>query len=165
MSGHRAFRFVVPLAIAIGLVPHAVLSADGAKQFQADQWRAECEGAEPGADCSIIVTFSPMRLDGSYALALNMRSGVIAIVGDPPPIAATLQIDHFPKIRCAGPQYCLFPIAESTAAAAQLAAGSVALVDVETKNGVLHSSLSTHGYRATLAKIWSWRNSPPPRTR
>ncbi|MGE0259505.1 MAG: hypothetical protein AB7H71_06515 [Alphaproteobacteria bacterium] len=137
--------------------------SNGAERFQADQWRAECEGAAPGTDCSVIVTFRPMRLDGSYALAVNMRSGIVAIVGDPPPLAATLQIDHFPKIRCSGPQYCLFPIAESAAAAAQLAAGSIALVDVETKNGVLHSSLSTNGYRAALAKIWSWRNSPAPR--
>ena len=140
-----------------------VTRSPAAEQFQADQWRAECESPTPGTDCSIIVTFRPMRLDGSFALAVNMRSGVIAIVGDPPPLAATLQIDGFPKIRCTGPQYCLFPIAESAVAAAQLAVGSIALVDIETKNGVRHSSLTTHGYRAALAKIWSWRNSPPPR--
>lgn len=150
------------VAAAWALISDAYPS-NGADRFQADQWRAECEGAAPGTDCSVIVTFRPMRLDGSYALAVNMRSGVVAIVGDPPPLAATLQIDRFPKIRCSGPQYCLFPIAESAAAAAQLAAGSIALVDVETKNGVLHSSLSTNGYRAALAKIWSWRNSPAPR--
>jgi hypothetical protein len=158
-------RFPVLLpAAALALSSYAA-PCTGAERYQADQWRAECEGAVPGADCSIIVTFRPMRLDGSYALALNMRSGVIAIVGDPPPLAATLQIDDFPKIRCSGPQYCLFPMADSAAAAAQLAVGYVALVDVETKNGVLHSSLGTDGYRAALAKIWSWRNSPPPRAR
>jgi hypothetical protein len=150
------------LAAALALFSHAAPSK-AAEQFQADQWRAECEGATPGTDCSIIVTFRPMRLDGSFALALNMQSGVIAIVGDPPPLGATLQIDDFPKIRCSGPQHCLFPIAESAAAAAQLAVGFIALIDIETKNGVLHSSLSTTGYRAALAKIWSWRNSRPPR--
>lgn len=156
-------RSVLLLSAALLLFSYAAAST-GAEQFQADQWRAECEGAAPGTDCSIIVTFRPMRLDGSYALALNLRSGVIAIVGDPPPLAATLQIDGFPKIRCSGPQYCLFPLADSAMAAAQLAAGLIALVDIETKNGVLHSSVSTHGYRAALAKIWSWRNSRQPRT-
>ncbi len=150
------------LLAALALFSFAAPSP-AAEQFQADEWRAECEGAVPGTDCSIIVKFRPMRGEGSFALALNLRSGVIAIVGDPPPLAATLQIDDFPKIRCSGPQYCLFPIADSAAAAAQLAFGAVALVDVETKNGVLHSSLSMQGYRIALAKIWSWRNSPPPR--
>jgi hypothetical protein len=151
------------LTAALAFTSHAAPST-GAEQFQADEWRAECEGAAPGTDCSIIVKFQPTRLDGSFALALNMQSGVIAIVGEPPPLAATLQVDNFPKIRCSGPRYCLFPIADSAAAAAQLAIGFIALVDVETKNGVLHSSLSTIGYRAALAKIWSWRNSPAPRT-
>ena len=159
--GH--YRTLILLAAALALTSHAAPSK-AAEQFQADQWRAECEGAVPGTDCSIIVTFQPTRLDGSFALALNMQSGVFAIVGEPTPLAATLQIDDYPKIRCSGPRYCLFPIPDSAAAAGQLAFGRIALVDVETKNGVLHSSLSTKGYRAALAKIWSWRNSPPPRT-
>jgi hypothetical protein len=157
------YRSVILLTAVLALTSHAAPST-GAEKFQADQWRAECEGAAPGTDCSIIVTFRPNRLDGSFALALNMQSGVLAVVGDPPPLAATLQIDGFPKIRCSGPRYCLFSIADSAAAAAQLAIGFIALVDVETKNGFLHSSLSTIGYRVVLAKIWSWRNSPPPRT-
>jgi hypothetical protein len=159
--GH--YRTVILLAATLALTLHAAPSK-AAEQFQADQWRAECEGAVPGTDCSIIVTFRPTRLDGSFALALNMQSGVLAIVGEPTPLAATLQIDDYPKIRCSGPRYCLFPVADSAAAAGQLASGRLALVDVETKNGVLHSSLSTIGYRAALAKIWSWRNSLAPRT-
>jgi hypothetical protein len=135
-----------------------------AEQFQADQWRAECAGTAPGTDCSIIVTFRPMRNSGSFALALDMRSGVLAIVGDPPPLAATLQIDRHPKIRCSGPRYCLFAVADSAAAAGQLAAGSIALVDVETKDGVFHSSLSMAGYRAALAKLRSWQYLSTPRT-
>ena len=144
-------------------MPYAAPST-AAEQFQADQWRAECEGAAPGTDCSIIVTFRPSRLGGSFALALDMRSGVLAIVGDPSPLAATLQIDRHPKIRCSGPRYCLFTVNDSAAAAGQLAAGSIALIDVKTKDGVLHSSLSTKGYRAALAKIRSWRQPPAPRT-
>ena len=153
------FRPIILLATALALTAHAAPST-GAEQFRADNWRVECEGAAPGADCSIIVTFRPMRNDGSFALALDMRSGVLAAVGDPPPLAATLQIDRHPKIRCSGPRYCLFGIGESATAAGQLAAGSIALIDVETQNGVLHASLSVTGYRAALAKIRSWQHPP-----
>lgn len=161
-SRRSRYRSIILLA-AIGLLSHAAPSI-GTERFQADQWRTECEGAAPGTDCSIIVTFRPYRNDGSFALALDLQSGVLAIVGDPPPLAATLQIDRYPKIRCTGPRYCLFPVGASAAAAGQLAAGSIALIDVETKNGVLRSSLSTKGYRAALAKIRGWRYKPAPRT-
>jgi len=159
----RGRRFSMVLLAAFGLVTHAAPSI-AAEQFQADQWRAECEGAAPGTDCSIIGTFRSMRNDGAFALALDLRSGVLAIVGEPPPLSATLQIDRNPKIRCSGPRYCLFPVDASTAAARQLAAGSVALLDVETQKGVLHSSLSTVGYRAALAKLRSWNYPAASRT-
>ncbi|MGD9614426.1 MAG: hypothetical protein AB7H90_08510 [Alphaproteobacteria bacterium] len=138
-----------------------------AERFQADEWHAECEGMVSGGDCSIIGKFRSYRGDGSFALALDLRSGVLAIVGDPPPLAATLQIGKHPKIRCTGPRYCLFALGDSAAAARQLAAGSIALIDVETNNGVLRASLSTKGYRAALAKVRSWSQPPlksPPRT-
>lgn len=105
-----------------------------------------------------------MRNNGSFALALDVRSGVLAIVGEPPPLAATLQIDRFPKIRCSGPRYCLFSVADSAAATFQLAIGSIALIDVETKDGVLHSSLSTVGYRVALATLRSWSYPAATRT-
>ena len=158
-SRHGGNRSVMLLVTALGLMSPASPTT-GADQFQADEWRAECEGAAPGTDCSIIATFRPMRHGGSFALALDLRSGVLAIVGDPPPLAATLQVDRHPKIRCSGPRYCLFPIDASAAAARQLAAGSIALIDVETKDEVFRSSLSMKGYRAALAKLRSWRSSP-----
>ena len=164
-SGHCHCRPVLLLALTLGVAAHPVPSK-AAEQFQAGEWRAECEGAAPGADCSIIVKFQPYRNNGSFALALDLRSGVLAIVGEPPPLAATLQIDRNPKMRCSGPRYCLFALDDSAAAARQLAAGSIALIDVETRDGVLHSSLSTKGYRATLAKVRSWSQPPlksPPR--
>ena len=163
LSGRSACRSVIVLATALGLASQTVRSR-AAEQFQADEWRAECDGAMPGMDCSIIATFRPNRLGGSFALALDLRSGVLTIVGNPPPLAAALQIDKHLKIRCSGPRYCLFSADNSAAAAGQLAAGSIALIDVETKDGVLHSSLSTKGYRAALAKIRSWRQPPAPRT-
>jgi hypothetical protein len=85
---------------------------------------------------------------------------VLAIVGEPPPLAATLQIDRHPKLRCSGPRYCLFTLDDSAAAAGQLATGSLALIDVETGAGVLRSSLSTKGYRAALAKLRNWSYPP-----
>jgi hypothetical protein len=155
-SGRSRCRFVVLLAAPGWLWQPAPSTA--AEQFQADTWRAECEGAAPGTGCSIIGTFRSMRNDGSFALALDMQSGVLAIVGEPPPLGATLQIDRFPKIHCSGPRYCLFALQDSAAAAGQLAAGSIVLIDVETQNGILRSSLSTRGYRAALAKLRSWQN-------
>jgi hypothetical protein len=142
--------------MALALTMHAAPSP-AAEQFRADNWRVECEGAPPGPGCSIIGTFRSYRNDGSFALALDLQSGVVAIVGEPPPLGATLQIDRFPKMHCSGPRYCLFALDASAAAAGQLAAGSVALIDVETQNGTLRSSLSTIGYRAALAKLRSWQ--------
>jgi hypothetical protein len=164
-AGGRS-RYSGRLAVLLTAVALALLTpaspTTAAEQFRADNWRVECEGAVPGAGCSIIGTFRSYRNDGSFALALDMQSGVLAIVGEPPPLGATLQIDRFPKLHCSGPRYCLFALDTSAAAAGQLAAGSVALIDVETQNGILHSSLSTTGYRAALAKLRSW--SQPPLT-
>ena len=116
-------------------------------------------GDGAGGDCSIIGKFRSYRDGGSFALALDLRSGVLAVVGEPPPLAATVQIDRNPKIRCTGPRYCLFGLDNSAAAARQLAFGSVALIDVETEKGILRSSVSTKGYRAALAKVRSWSSA------
>jgi hypothetical protein len=156
--GYRR-RSVILLAAVIALASHAAPST-GAEQFQADEWHAECDTAASGGDCSIIGKFRSYRNDGSFALALDLRSGVLAVVGEPPPLAATVQIDRNPKIRCTGPRYCLFGLDDSAAAARQLAFGSVALIDVETDKGILRSSLSTKGYRAALAKVRSWSQPP-----
>jgi hypothetical protein len=152
-------RRVILLLAALALLAQAAPSA-AAEKFQADEWHAECEGVAARGNCSIIGKFRSHRNDGSFALALDLRSGVLAIVGDPPPLAATLQIDRNPRMRCSGPRYCLFALDASAAAARQLAAGSIALIDVETKNGVLRSSLSTKGYRAALAQVRSWAQPP-----
>jgi hypothetical protein len=158
-------RSVILLAAVIALASHAA-PGTGAEQYQADEWHAECQATAPGGDCSIIGKFRSYRNDGSFALALDLRSGVLAVVGEPPPLAATVQIDRNPKIRCTGPRYCLFGLDDSAVAARQLAFGSVALIDVETEKGTLRSSLSTKGFRAALAKVRSWSQPPlksPPR--
>jgi hypothetical protein len=38
---------------------------------------------------------------GSYALALAVDSGALAIVGQPPPLSATVQVDKNPPLRAA----------------------------------------------------------------
>jgi len=166
-SGRSRYRSAILLAAVIALASHTVPCARAAEQFQADEWHAECQATAPGGDCSIIGKFRSYRDGGSFALALDLRSGVLAVVGEPPPLAATVQIDRNPKIRCTGPRYCLFGLDDSAAAARQLAFGSVALIDVETEKGILRSSVSTKGYRAALAKVRSWSQPPlksPPRS-
>ena len=155
----RGWRALLAALAAFGSVVQSA-PGTGAERFQADDWRAECEGRKPGTECSIIVPFRPNRHDGSFALALDTQSGVIAIVGQPPPLAATLQIDKNPAIRCSGPRFCLFAVRDSAAAAGQLDVGSVALIDVVTKEGVFRSSLSAKGYRAARAKIRAWTYPP-----
>lgn len=133
-----------------------------AEQFLADGWRTQCEGRAPGTGCSVIVPFQSYDQDGSFALVFDMQSGVMAIVGQPKPLAATVEVDAHPSIRCSGPRYCLFGPRDSAAAARQLAVGSIALIDVATRRGVFHASLSAQGYRASLAKIRAW-SYPPAR--
>jgi hypothetical protein len=147
-----AFFVCVPLVRA--------MPALAAEEFKADDWVSECEGGRSSADCSIMVPFgekSTKGIAGSFALAIDVESGVVAIVGNPSPLAATLQIDKNPPLRCTGPRYCLFTAVGSLTAAQQLATGAMVLIDVVTKPGPFHFSLSTQGFRAGLAKIRAWR--------
>ena len=133
-----------------------------AEQFRADDWRTECDAAR-GGSCSIMVPFQQRGsrgASGSFVLAVDIQTGVIAIVGQPSPLAGRLQIDKNSAIRCHGPRHCLFNPRDSAAAAAELAVGSIALVDVDTRDGAFHASVSAKGYRAGLAKIRAWSYPP-----
>lgn len=146
-------------AAALASATLAPLPGVAAETFQADQWRTECDGTGPSAQCSIMVPFherSSRGVAGSFVLAIGVDSGVAAIVGKPAPLAATLQVDKNPRIGCTGPGYCVFAPGGALAAAGQLAAGSLVLIDVMTKDGSYHSSLTTQGYRAGLAKLRAW---------
>lgn len=148
-------------AVALASTLNLARSAP-AERFSADGWRTECEGGAPGTGCSVIVPFQPYSQGGSFALVFDLESGVMAIVGQPAPRSATLEVDANPSIRCSGRRYCLFGLRDSAKAARQLAVGSVALIDVATRKGVFHASLSAAGYRAGLAKIRAW-SYPAPR--
>ena len=155
--GGGRWRTLLLAGAASALILQPVAPGSGAERFQADEWRAECAGGAPGTECSIIVPFRSHIGDGSFALVLDVASGVVAIVGEPPPLAATLQVDKNPAVRCSGPRHCLFALGDSAAAARQLASGSIALISVVTKKGAFDSSLSAKGFRTTLAKIKAWR--------
>ena len=158
---------LAPLIALVGAL--ALASADSAAfEFRADDWVTECSPQNPGADCSIVVPFrqrSDRGAAGSFALAIDLQSGVLAIVGNPSPIDGRLQIDRNLSLRCTGPQYCLFAPEASAAARAEMAAGSIALIDVRTQQGTFHSSVSVKGYRAGLAKILASRYPPSARER
>jgi hypothetical protein len=161
-------RASVAAAFACGLSCVTATPPRAAEQFRADDWVSECEGARFGAGCSIMVPFGQRSMKGvagAFALAVDVESGMVAIVGKPPPLAATLQIDKNPPLRCTGPQYCIFSAGGSLTAVQQLAAGSIALIDVATREGPFHFSLGTQGFHAGLAKIKAWRSPVVGRTR
>jgi len=167
-----ASRVSVPAWLLLACIVLAEISPIGrglaAAQFRADDWITECQGGGPGAGCSIIMPFQPTSArgaTGSFALAVDIESGVAALVGRPPPLAARLQIDKNQPLGCTGPRYCLFAAGGASSAASQLAAGSIALIDIATKAGDFHASLSTKGYRAGLAKIRAWSYPPIGRGR
>ena len=155
-GARRLLRALLPCGVVLGLLLQP-LSGAPAEKFQADDWRAECTSGPPAGECTIIVTFRPNKGDGSFALALEMETSIMAIVGRPPPQSASLQVDKNPAIRCSGPRYCLFSFDDSIRAAGQLMTGRMALLDVVTRRGAFHASISTIGYRAALAKIRAWR--------
>lgn len=143
---------------ATALPPRSAMAA----QFQADDWSTECAQNGDG-DCSIIVPFQSRgsrQVAGSFALAIDMQTGILAIVGQPPPVTAKLQVDKNPPIACNGPRYCLFAGDASLRAVAQLSRGALVLIDVATGQGDFHASLSTKGFRAGLAKIEAWHEPP-----
>ena len=159
LASHRTSAAARCLAALVVLLAETCpLPGRAAEQFRADDWRTECDAAR-GGSCSIMVPFqerSSRGASGSFVLAIDVLTGVIAIVGQPSPLAGRLQIDKNPAIRCRGPNHCLFNPRDSAAAAAELAVGSIALVDIETPQGAFHASVSAKGYRAGIAKIRAW---------
>lgn len=137
-----------------------VASALAAQRFQADEWITECEpGLRAGApDCSITVPFwqSARGQKGSFALVVMLATGNIGIVGQPYPIRAVLRVDKNPPIECRQTRYCIFPTAGAAAVAAQLALGSLVLIDVYTAHGSFSFSLTPKGYQAGIAQIRAW---------
>lgn len=137
--------------ILAGLMLPGVAHAEGLR-FRIGDWVTECGTA----GCSITGLFQQTNLDGrrgTFALVILLGSHQLAIVGDPYPIRARLQIDANNPTACVGGRYCIFTGSEADRAIQELGAGSLVLIDVHTRRGVFRASLSTRGYEASLAKL------------
>jgi hypothetical protein len=124
-------------------------------RFQADDWVAEC-GDSADADCSIIGVFrsaGPAGPAGSFSLLVDLKSRLVAIVGNPSPSRATIRIDKNPALECRGEQYCIFSTGDAEIIPRQLKSGSLVLVDVVAGKDVFRASISTKGYQVDLGKI------------
>jgi hypothetical protein len=150
----------VVMALLLGaaalLLPLPFAAAAGQK-YQSDDWVTECEGGASG-ECSIIVPFWKVEngQKGSFALAVMLQTGDIGIVGQPPPLRATLRIDNHPPLECREPRQCLFPHSQGLAAIGLLGSASVLLIDVVTQKTTFRFSLTARGYQAGLAQIRAW---------
>jgi hypothetical protein len=150
----KARRLRIGLLVA-GTVLPAIANAPRAAafQFRVDDWVTECRTP---VDCSVTGLFQQTNLDGrrgSFALVIMLRSRQLAVVGQPFPLRARLQIDGNNPVECAGTRYCIFPSRASRRAIGELSTGSLVLVDVYTVKDVFRSSLSTIGYQDSLAKL------------
>lgn len=150
---NEGWRPISALA-ATGLVLAAGTAAPRAAElrFRVDDWITECGIA----GCSITGLFQQTNLDGrrgAFALVIMLPSRQLAVVGQPHPIRARLRIDTNAAAACVGARYCVFPGSEAVRAIGELGAGSLILLDVHTDKAVFRSSLSTKGYRASLAKL------------
>jgi hypothetical protein len=156
---YRLLLALLPLAAQAGFSGRsAALAAD--LTFQADNWTADC--AIGGAarvidgDCSVTGIFRDIYVGsaaGSFALLVALHPPAVAIVGRPFPLHAELRIDANRPFSCAGPRYCVFAASDTNAIIDELGHGSLILVDIATAKSAYRGSLSTVGYRASLAKI------------
>lgn len=128
--------------------------------FQADNWTAECAISDIArtidGDCSVTGVFQDIHVGsaaGSFALLVALRPPAVAIVGKPFPRRAELRVDGDPPFSCAGTRYCVFAAADTNRIIDELSRGSLILVDIATATHAYQASLSTAGYRQSLAKI------------
>jgi hypothetical protein len=148
-GGWVAFAALL-VALAPAIAPHAA-----ALQFQTDQWVTEC-ATGAAASCSIIGAFggvSQEGTEGSFALAVDVQNAQVAVVGKPYPVKGIIRIDKNPPVECIGPRYCLVASTDAETIIRQMDRGALILVDIFTAKSVFHSSISTNGYRAGVAKI------------
>jgi len=137
----------------------ALLSIPGMGQnlrFLAGDWLTECVTAIPASNCSLTGVFNGVDnwgTAGSFAVVVGVETLLVAVVGQPSPVRATLRIDKYPPVQCTGPRYCVFNEVDALKLVQELSRGAVILIDVFTRNGTFQLSLSTKGYREGLAKI------------
>ena len=136
-------------------------SAHGAAlKFQADNWEVDCELDNTETDCSIIAALkanTTSTTNGSFALAIELRTGLVALVGKPEPVKAIMKVDKNPAAECTGSP-CVVPNGQAKTLIAQLSVGRLLLVDVVSQKEVFRLSTSTTGYRSSFAKIQAHRD-------
>lgn len=150
----RRGRRPVCVLAAAGLILAAGTAAPRAAafHFRVGDWITECAAA----GCSITGLFQQTNMDGkrgAFALVIMLPSRQLAVVGQPHPLRARLRIDTDDPVVCRGVRYCIFPGGEAVRAIGELGSGSLVLVDVYTGKAVFRSSLSTAGYRDSLAEL------------
>ncbi len=149
---HRT-RHAFALLVAGWLLPMLAHAPQAAPlHFQIGDWVTECRAS----GCSITGLFQQTNLDsrrGSFALVIMLPSRQLAVVGDPFPVRARLQINMNNPAECVGIRYCIFPSREARRLIGEMAIESSVLVDVYTVKGVFHSILSTIAFQASLAKL------------
>jgi hypothetical protein len=147
------------LILFVSLVPAGISGSYGAAlRFQADEWQAECDVAHETADrdCSIIAVFRNTLTNGtngSFSLLVDITNARVVVVGEPPPIKATIQIDKNPQLTCTANPHCMFSAEDSAAITAELAAGKLVLIDIFVPKQTFRTSLSTKGYKASVVKL------------
>jgi hypothetical protein len=149
----KGARLALALLAAGWLLPMLANAPQAAAlRFQIGDWVTECRAA----GCSITGLFQQTNLDGrrgSFALVIMMPSRQLAVVGDPFPVRARLQINKNNPAECVGVRYCIFSSRAARRLIDEMGIESLVLADVYTVRGVFHSSLSTIAYQATLAKL------------
>jgi hypothetical protein len=132
-------------------------------EFKADQWIIECDVQTTSGDCSIIGVFRGMSrrgMKGSFSLAVDFQSGMVAVVGTPSPVKATIRIDNQNPVQCVGEHYCFVSSTDSKSLVRDLVSGKIVLLDVSTAKDAFLLSLTAQGFQAGLNKILAHRDLP-----
>jgi hypothetical protein len=132
-----------------------------ALQFQAGDWTTECEIQKPSGDCSIIALLKGNSISGakgSFALAIELQTGQVALVGKPDPVGGVIRVDNSPPAECSG-HPCVFPSVQAETLMNQLSTGRLVLVDLLSQKEVFRLSITTAGYRSSIAKIQAHRRN------
>lgn len=150
----------IALKLAYIAVPILALLIAGF-EFKSDEWITDCAVEKRSGDCSIIGVFrgtGKAGTKGSFSIAVDLQSEVVAVVGEPFPIKATIRIDKHPPIQCVGERYCLMSISDSQTLIDSLQSGNIILLDVFTAKDTFLLSMTAQGFRAGFDKIRAYRD-------
>jgi hypothetical protein len=150
---------VVIFACSLCLLVFGFTEAARAIQFQAGDWTTECAIEKPSGDCSIIGLLkgnSTSGTKGSFALAIELQTGQVALVGKPDPVGGVIRVDKSAPVECRGSP-CVFPSGQAEALIGQLSTGRLVLVDLLSQKETFRLSITTAGYRSGIAKIQAHR--------